>query len=134
MASEEKTFLLVGGLAVTAIIVISLIKNSQANAAQLALNEPGLEGQAPTPGGVSGVLESLLSGGTLGSIGSSLGNVGSGISNLFSGGSSSDSTNDPGLETTDSSDYDGTDDYSDLTADNSFDSNDSGVESLTYDD
>jgi hypothetical protein len=139
MAGEEKTFLVVGGLAVAAVVVIALVRNAQANAAAVAgLNEPGLVGQAATPSTAQTILGGLLAAGSSGGLGS----IGTGIAGLFSGAGSSlselsssgDDDNDPGLDTSDDLDYDGTDDYSDLADENSYDPDDSGVESLSGDD
>jgi hypothetical protein len=139
MTGEEKTFLVVGGLAAAAIVVFYLYQQN-VEAEANALNQPGLITQpVSTP---SSTLSTLLSAGGLGGLISS---IGSGISTQLAGAtggnvgggfsSQTDGSNDPTLENDeDPESYDGSDDNDDLVADSEYDPDEGGVENIQGDD
>lgn len=99
--SDNKTVLIVGGIAVVAVVIILFLKKQAANQAAYA-NEPGLESQP----GIGAVAQSTGAA-ALGNIISSLGG---GISNWIGGAFSSQSngSNEPGLESSSEISYPGT--------------------------
>jgi hypothetical protein len=108
--SEEKTVVLIGGLALVAVIFFAFMRQQQAN--QLAaLNQPGLLTQPSLPA-PTGTLGQILSG--LNFAGPGLASLGAGLSSFASAVGSgfspqSSGSNDPTLEGSDATDFPGMD-------------------------
>jgi hypothetical protein len=95
-----ETVLIVGGVVIAGALVYMALKAQAANT-ESALNQPGLETAPSVPVTAGGILGSILSSGT--------GALGGGLSTLADAFGSTTDTNDPGLETDDSTDFSGMD-------------------------